>query len=88
MSNEQVILAFLHHEKAHTPTRNITNGIYSYKGQTLHTDGQKLWNYSTIIAEWKDSRLYINIKKYSVTTSKIQNKIKNLAGEGHWEIMD
>ena len=88
MSNEVVIKLFLNHQEAHTPTRNITNGVYTYKGQTLHTDGQKLWNYNTIIAEWKDSRLYINTKKYSVTTSKIQHKIKELAGVGHWEVME
>lgn len=88
MNNEQVIKAFLHHEKAHTPTRIILNGVYEYKGRTLESTGDKLINYSTVIAQWKDSRLYINTKKYSVTTSKIQNKIKELAGVGHWEVME
>lgn len=82
MSNEAVIRAFLGRSGAHTPTRNITNGIYTYKGQTLATDGKKLVNYSTIIAKWiGDNLIELNTHKYSVTTSKIQNKIRQLATE-------
>ena len=44
MSNEKVILAFLEGKEAHTPTREV--GTYyltfTYKGQTLKTDGKEL----------------------------------------------
>lgn len=39
MSNETVIRRFLAHQTGHTATRNITNGVYTYQGQTLATDG-------------------------------------------------
>lgn len=81
MSNEKVLIAFLNHEKAHTPTRNINAGYTTYKGQTLSTEGQSLINYQTQIAYWKDKTLYININKYSSTTSHIQSKLKRLANE-------
>lgn len=82
MSNETVIRAFLGRSEAHTPIRNITNGIYTYKGQTLATDGKKLVNYSTVIAKWIGNNLIeLNTHKYSVTTSKIQSKIRQLANE-------
>jgi len=79
MSNEKVILAFLNGKAAHTPTRDIQNGVYTYKGQTLKTDGIELINYSTKIAYHKNDKLFLNVKKYSNTTSHIQSKIKRLA---------
>lgn len=81
MSNEKVILRFLDKRAGHTPTRNITNGIYQYKGQTLKSNGLELINYNTQIAYWQDNILHINIKKYSSTTSHIQSKLKRLADE-------
>ena len=88
MSNEEVIKLFLNHQEAHTPTRNIQNGIYTYKGQTLHTDGYNLINYSTKIAEWTGDIIELNTKKYSVTTTKIQNKIRQLAKEYNITILE
>ena len=79
MSNEKVILQFLNKKAAHTPYREISNGYYTYKGCTLKSNGLELINYSTRIAYWQDNKLYLNIKKYSVTTSKIQSKIRQLA---------
>ena len=79
MSNEKVILAFLEGKKATTPIREITNGVYAYKGQTLKSTGKELINYSTTIAYFNKKTLYLNTKKYSVTTSKIQSLIKRLA---------
>ena len=38
----------------------------------LRTDGNRLINYYTCIAEWCDGVLYFNETKYSVSTSKIQ----------------
>lgn len=88
MSNEKVILAFLEGKSAHTPTRDILNGVYIYKGQTLKTDGVELINYSTKIAYHKNNKLYLNISKYSITTSKIQSKIRQLASQKGLQIVE
>lgn len=88
MSNEKVIRCFLKHQTGHTATRNITNGVYTYQGQTLATDGLKLVNYSTVIARHINNNVVeINVKKYSVTT-KIQNKLKQLAKEYSYDVVE
>ena len=76
MTNLQVIKAFLNKESGHTPTREIINGIYAYKDQTLKSNGLELINYSTRIAYHEDGKLYLNVHKYSVTTSKIQSQLR------------
>ena len=78
MNNEKVILAFLNGRAAHTPTRDINNGYYTYKGQTLKTNGLELINYSTRIAYKEKGNIYLNVNKYSNTTSHIQSKIRRL----------
>lgn len=88
MSNEKVILQFLDKKAGHTPTRDIVNGVYIYKGQTLKSNGLELINYSTRIAYWQGGKLYLNIKKYSSTTSKIQSKIRRLATEKGVDIVE
>lgn len=89
MSNEKVIRAFLRKEVAKTPLRDIQNGCFTYKGRTLEVkithsgDGDivDLINYSTRIASIVSGYLYLNTKKYSSTTSKLQTMIKRLATE-------
>ena len=89
MSNETIIRRFLEHQTGHTATRNIMNGVYTYRGQTLATDGLKLVNYSTVIARHiRANVVEINIKKYSVTTTKIQNKLKQLAKEYGYDVVE
>ena len=92
MSNEKVIKKFLEREHAHTPLRDICTGIEYYKGHTLWTrklgENFELINYWTRIAYVKDNTLYINVKKYSSTTSKIQNKIKYLASLTDYNIVE
>lgn len=88
MKNENVIKKFLEKEQAKTPLRDIVNGYYSYKGRTLWTWKNELINYSTRIAYIEDNTLYINIKKYSSTTSKIQSKIKQLGKEYNYNIVE
>lgn len=78
MSNEKIILKFINKEKGKTPTRWICDGIYNYKGNTLTSDGVNLINYKTIIATWKKDGVLLNMKKYSVTTSKIQYTLKRI----------
>ena len=90
MSNEKVIEAFLEHKKAHTPTREIGvyYNIYTYKGQTLNSTGEVLINYDTKIAYWKNDTVYLNTKKYSVTTTKIQGKIRFLAHQKNIKVIE
>lgn len=88
MSNENVILAFLNKKAAHTPTRDVLNGVFVYKGQTLKTNGLELINYSTRIAYHENDKLYINVNKYSRTTSKIQSKLRYLASSNGFEIVE
>ena len=88
MSNEKVILQFLNKRAGHTPTRDIVNGVYIYKGQTLKTNGLQLINYNTIIAFWEDGKLHLDTHKYSQTTSKIQSKIRRLAEDKGVEIIE
>mgnify|MGYP003291941836 CR=1 FL=1 len=92
MSNEKVIKKFLEKEQAQTPLRYICTGIEYYKGHTLWTrelDGKfELINYWTRIAYIKDNTLYINTKKYSSTTSKIQGKIGHLASFTNYKIVE
>ena len=76
MNNIEVIKRFLNKQPGHTPTRITMNG---YKEQTLKTNGLELINYSTRIAYHQNNKLYINISKYSRTTSKIQSQLKELA---------
>lgn len=88
MSNEKVVLRFLEGKEGHTPTRDILNGVYVYKGQTLKTNGRELINYSTRIAYIEKGVLHLNTKRYSVTTSKIQNNIRRLASERGFTIKE
>ena len=76
MNNIEVIKKFLNKQPGHTPLRITMNG---YKEMTLKTNGLELINYSTRIAYHQDNKLYINISKYSKTTSKIQSQLKELA---------
>lgn len=50
----------------------------SYTGN-LYSRGNKLYNYSTVIAQYIDGELVINATKYSVSTSKIQHMIRKEA---------
>lgn len=88
MTNETVLKLFLEGLEGHTPTRSIYNEYGNYKGQTLKTDGRELINYSTVIAYWHDNKLHLNTRKYSNTTSHIQSKLKRLATEKGYQILE
>ena len=88
MSNENVIKKFLKKELAKTQLRNIINGYYIYKGRTLWTRDNELINYNTRIAYIEGNNLYINVKKYSNTTSHIQSKLKQLASLTNYDIIE
>lgn len=77
MTNEQVIKSFIGGATSgHTPTREIYG---QGKGNTLSIDGDKLINYTTIIAIREGNTIKLNTTKYSTTTSKIQSMIKRIA---------
>ena len=88
MSNEKVIKEFLNGNQARTQKREILNGCYTYEGRTLWTDNNILVNYRTNIARLEGNKLYLNIKKYSSTTSRIQSMIKRLASQKGLEVIE
>lgn len=57
-----------------------SDNLQNHSG-SLYIQGSKLMNYATCIGQFKDGRLYINTAKYSSTTSRIQNKLKQIAEE-------
>lgn len=48
----------------------------SYPQGRLRIEGNKLYNYNTVIAYWFNGIMLINGTKYSTTTSKHQNRLK------------
>lgn len=72
-TNSEVVQAFFNH----TP-------LSSHNGN-LKTTKTTLINYSTIIAYYENDTYYINISKYSITTSKIQTSIKRYLQEHNIE---
>ena len=58
------------------------------KGSNLYISGNALINYSTCIAYKKDGLLYLNVEKYSVTTTKNQNLLRRIAGENNIRICE
>ena len=64
MKNSDVIKKFLIKESA--------------GGSNLYSDGDRLINYSTTLAQWHDNyHLIVNNTRYSVSTSKNQNLLKS-----------
>lgn len=62
MRNRDVVKLFLKHLSADS--------------DNLHSNGKKLFSYSTCIAQWIGSRLIGNKTKYSTTSSKHLNYVK------------
>lgn len=80
MTNQTIITNFINGATSgHTPTRDIINGYYTFKGTTLSIEGDNLINYTTIIATRDGDTIKLNTTKYSRTTSKIQSLIKRIA---------
>ena len=48
----------------------------AYPQGRLRIEGNKLYNYGTVIAYWFNDIMLINGTKYSKTTSKHQNRLK------------
>ena len=63
MRNIEVIKQFLNKNSGNSDTGNLIS------------DGVKLINYNTCIAEWTDDFVLFNVTKYSCSTSRIQSMI-------------
>lgn len=57
--------------------KRFRNGATSGRCGNLEIDGDNLINYSTVIAKRVGDGIILNNRKYSRTTSVIQNTIKN-----------
>lgn len=72
---EMVLMHMTTQEIVNEFTNGATEGVAS--GGRLTIQGDKLVNYSTVIAQRLDDGSYvINVTKYSPTTSKHQNRLK------------
>lgn len=60
---------------------NFIIGYSEGKGSNLYIDDDCLINYSTVIAKRSSEGLLLNTRKYSVTTSKNQTYIRQIAEE-------
>lgn len=83
MTTLDVIVAFLEREKAHTPYRDTSLGIWAWHGASLTSTGDKLISYETTVAEWRDGRVLITPVKYSRTTSKQCGMLRNACDRWH-----
>ena len=68
MRNQEVISKFAHFAES-AATANV------------RSTGDKLFNYTTCIAQRHEGKVIVNVTRYSVTTSKIQNYLcRELSG--------
>ena len=58
--------------------REFKNGAVKGVASHLYIKGDELINYSTTIAYRKDGKFYLNAKKYSPSTSKIQSYCRSI----------
>lgn len=76
MKNKDVVIAFLQREKANSSTYN------------LRSTGNCLYSYFTCIAEFnKDGNLYINLTKYSLTTSRHQTLLNKYLEKNNFKFI-
>lgn len=59
--------------------RNFVAGASGGQGSNLYIAGNKLVNYRTVIAKRQGSKVLINKKHYSKTTSTHQNRLKRFS---------
>lgn len=66
MTNKEIIQEFTRGEKRYNAVNHIG-----------YTDG-RLWNYSTVLADLdrENKTATLNVRKYSVTTGRIQNMLR------------
>ena len=57
-------------------------------GSNCMSTGEKLYSYNTCIGQWVGDVVYINITKYSNTTTKLQNYLLFKAGYLSIEVLE
>ena len=72
MNRNDIIKAFL--------DRTTDSAVAS----SLRIQGNKLFSYNTVIAQWEPELLIINRTRYSVTTSRQQNEVARKAHARVW----
>ena len=80
-NNENVIKNYLRFIESKSHTENLYTR-YNYN------DEWELVNYSTPLVRIVGNTLYLNTKKYSVTTSKIQSYIKREIANTSYDIVE
>ena len=60
---------------------NFVNGKSGLFASNMHSKGDKLFNWETVIAQFIDNILFINTTHYSITTSKHQNNLIEFANQ-------
>lgn len=65
----------------------LDGGRDQKKCNNLHIEEDKLFNYNTVIAQIEEDNLYINMTKYSSSTSTIQNYLLKEAGYYYYNII-
>lgn len=70
--NAEIVNAFLEKYREEVKVNNL-------KINEKKDDSLCLYNYETIIAQWKNGKLHVNMTRYSQTTSKIQNMLVSAA---------
>lgn len=78
MRNIDIIMDYVEGKKEY--------GAVNHIGYTLN----RIWNYSTLMCEIdrKENKAYLNIRKYSRTTTKIQNMIRDTLTKYGFEIVE
>jgi hypothetical protein len=55
---------------------NFLQGATKGKASSISIDGDKLFNYNTVIAQRINGVIVINTTRYSMTTTKHQNRLR------------
>lgn len=55
---------------------NFMTGATKGKASSICIEGDKLFNYNTVIAQRVDGAIVLNVTKYSMTTTKHQNVLR------------
>lgn len=61
------------------------SGRSERKQKSIWTDGSKIYSYNTPILWAEDGTVYINVTRYSVTTTIHQNGIRDMCANKHIE---
>lgn len=81
VQNEKIIKAWLDGRKASSPVRDIDTGVFTERGASISTDGEKLYSYWTPIAWREDGGVVVDMRKYSLTTTLQQSDLKQILAQ-------